>query len=111
MGKAFLFACPTCNYETWCSLQVDRGFTEQKKPMICLNCKTLENRTIGRFESKNSREYNEITPTCNECGTMYEGEMCEMCEMKEGKACEKCGKEKHSQAITIAILLSWLMYK
>ena len=69
MGKAFLFSCPTCNYETWCSLKVDRGFTEQKKPMICLNCKTLENRTIGRFESKNSGEYNEITPTCNECGT------------------------------------------
>ena len=31
--------------------------------------------------------------SCNECGGMYEGEMCEMCEMKEGKTCEKCGKE------------------
>jgi hypothetical protein len=31
--------------------------------------------------------------TCDECGNMYEGEMCEMCEMKEGKTCEKCGKE------------------
>jgi hypothetical protein len=37
--------------------------------MICLNCKTLENRIIGRFESKNSGVYDEITPTCDGCGT------------------------------------------
>jgi hypothetical protein len=69
MGKAFLFNCPTCKYETCCSLQEDRGFIEQKKPMICLNCKTLENRIIGRFESKNGGVYNEITPSCDGCGT------------------------------------------
>jgi hypothetical protein len=69
MGKAFLFNCPTCKYETCCSLKEDRGFTLKKKPMICLNCKTLKNRTIGRFESKNSGVYEEITPTCDECGT------------------------------------------
>jgi len=44
-------------------------------------------------EYKNKGINKPMKKTCNECGTMYEGEMCEMCDMKEGKACEKCGKE------------------
>ena len=44
-------------------------------------------------EYKNTGINKPMKKTCNECGNMYEGEMCEMCDMKEGKACEKCGKE------------------
>ena len=44
-------------------------------------------------EYKNTGINKPMKKTCNECGTMYEGEMCEMCEMKEGKSCETCGKE------------------
>jgi hypothetical protein len=28
---------------------------------------------------------------CDECGMMYEGEVCEQCSMKEGEMCEQCG--------------------
>lgn len=45
------------------------------------------------FEYKNKGINKPMKKSCNECGGMYEGEMCEMCEMKEGKTCEKCGKE------------------
>ena len=31
--------------------------------------------------------------TCNECGSVYEGEMCEMCQMEEGKTMCECGRE------------------
>jgi len=46
-------------------------------------------------EYKNTGINQPMKKTCNECGSMYEGEMCE-CGMKgymEEKTCEKCGKE------------------
>jgi hypothetical protein len=48
-------------------------------------------------EYKNKGINKPMKKNCNECGGMYEEEMCEICEMKnvmnEGKTCEKCGKE------------------
>lgn len=44
-------------------------------------------------EYKNKGINTPMKKSCNECGSMYEGEMCEMCQMEEGKTCEKCGKE------------------
>jgi hypothetical protein len=47
----------------------------------------------GEVSEYKHKGINKSKKTCDECGKMYEGEMCEMCEMKEGKTCEKCGKE------------------
>jgi hypothetical protein len=46
-------------------------------------------------EYKNKGINTPMKKSCNECGSMYEGEMCE-CGMRgymEEKTCEKCGKE------------------
>ena len=45
------------------------------------------------MEYKNKDINMKLKKTCNECGGLYEGEMCECSGMYEGETCEQCGGE------------------
>ena len=40
---------------------------------------------------------NRIKKQCNECGGLYEGDMCECSGMYEGETCEQCGEMKEGE--------------
>ena len=44
-------------------------------------------------EYKNTNINQKMKKQCNECGGLYEGEMCECSGMYEGETCEQCGGE------------------
>jgi hypothetical protein len=78
---------------------VTRGFDTPKEQM--LNVEDLAqdkggitvNNKGDVTEYKNTNINQKMKKQCNECGGLYEGEMCECSGMYEGETCEECGGE------------------
>jgi hypothetical protein len=78
---------------------VTRGFNEPKEQI--LNVEDLAqdkggitvNNKNEVTEYKNTNINQKMKKQCNECGGLYEGEMCECSGMYEGETCEECGGE------------------
>ena len=48
-------------------------------------------------EYKNTNINQKMKKQCDECGGLYEGEMCECSGMYEGETCEQCGEMKEGE--------------
>jgi hypothetical protein len=78
---------------------VTRGFNEPKEQILNVENLALDEKGItvnnkgDVTEYKNTNINQKMKKQCNECGGLYEGEMCECSGMYEGETCEECGGE------------------
>ena len=82
---------------------VTRGFNEPKEQILNVENLALDEKGItvnnqGHVtEYKNTNINQKMKKQCNECGGLYEGEMCECSGMYEGETCEECGEMKEGE--------------
>jgi DNA replicative helicase MCM subunit Mcm2 (Cdc46/Mcm family) len=78
---------------------VTRGFNEPKEQILNVENLALDEKGVtvnnqGHVtEYKNTNINQKMKKQCNECGDLYEGDMCECSGMYEGETCEECGGE------------------
>ena len=78
---------------------VTRGFNEPKEQILNVEDLALDkggitvNNKNEVTEYKNTNINQKMKKQCDECGGLYEGEMCECSGMYEGETCEQCGGE------------------
>jgi len=78
---------------------VTRGFDTPKEQILNVEDLALDkggitvNNKGDVTEYKNTNINQKMKKQCDECGGLYEGEMCECNGMYEGETCEQCGGE------------------
>jgi hypothetical protein len=78
---------------------VTRGFDTPKEQILNVENLALDEKGVTVDNQGNVTEYKntninqKMKKQCNECGGLYEGEMCECSGMYEGETCEECGGE------------------
>ena len=78
---------------------VTRGFNEPKEQILNVEDLALDkggitvNNEGDVTEYRNTNINQKMKKQCNECGGLYEGEMCECSGMYEAENCEECGGE------------------
>ena len=78
---------------------VTRGFNEPKEQILNVENLALDEKGItvnnqgDVTQYKNTNINQKMKKQCDECGGLYEGEMCECSGMYEGETCEQCGGE------------------
>jgi DNA replicative helicase MCM subunit Mcm2 (Cdc46/Mcm family) len=78
---------------------VTRGFDTPKEQILNVEDLALDkggitvNNKGDVTEYKNTNINQKMKKQCDECGGLYEGEMCECSGMYEGETCEQCGGE------------------
>ena len=84
---------------------VTRGFNEPKEQILNVENLALDEKGVtvnnqGHVtEYKNTNINQKMKKVCNECGGLYEGDMCECGKggMYENETCEQCGEMKEGE--------------
>ena len=82
---------------------VTRGFNEPKEQILNVENLALDEKGVtvnnqGHVtEYRNTNINQKMKKQCDECGGLYEGEMCECSGMYEGETCEQCGEMKEGE--------------
>ena len=82
---------------------VTRGFNEPKEQILNVENLALDEKGItvnnqgDVTQYKNTNINQKMKKQCDECGGLYEGEMCECSGMYEGETCEQCGEMKEGE--------------
>lgn len=82
---------------------VTRGFDTPKEQILNVEDLALDkggitvNNKGDVTEYKNTNINQKMKKQCNECGGLYEGDMCECSGMYEGETCEQCGEMKEGE--------------
>ena len=82
---------------------VTRGFNEPKEQILNVENLALDEKGVtvnnqGHVtQYKNTNINQKMKKQCDECGGLYEGEMCECSGMYEGETCEQCGEMKEGE--------------
>jgi len=65
---------------------------------LALDEKGITVSNMGEVKEYTNTEVNrKLKKQCNECGGLYEGDMCECSGMYEGETCEQCGEMKEGE--------------
>ena len=84
MGTAYQYRCVNCKYDTFCSSEGDRGFTNVVYPMVCSNCELLMDIVTARYVGDENDPVPEVQLRCTKCRSA------EGLSSWDGRTCPRC---------------------